>query len=303
MCIHEEDAGILFKHLDFRDDSFTVTRARRLIVQQIFTPANYEYVVQWIFHQDGTVQFEVRLTGILNTYTLGEGEDPTPWGTCVYPGVNAHNHQHLFCLRVDPMVDGVNNSVNMVDAVASDAPVGSEENPHGNAFYAKKTKLDTTGKAVTDYNGATSRTWEIVNESSIHPYSKKPASYKLVSREVPGLLPKEGSLVWKRAAFARHAVHVTKCKPKSSATFFGLLTLQRPRRSDLARRPTCPSNLWRAISWHHRVDRRRHRVHRQHRYRPLAHIWRHTHSEPRRFSCHARRAYYIVAAASQLLPQ
>jgi primary-amine oxidase len=210
VCIHEEDAGILFKHLDFRDDSFTVTRARRLIVQQIFTPANYEYAAQWIFHQDGTIQFEVKLTGILNTYTLNPDEDPSPWGTCVYPGVNAHNHQHLFCLRIDPMVDGPNNSVNVVDAVASDAAVGSDENPFGNAFYAKKTRLATAGQAMTDYDGATSRTWEIVNDSSIHPYSKKPASYKLVSREVPGLLPKEGSLVWKRAAFARHAIHVTK---------------------------------------------------------------------------------------------
>lgn len=52
----------------------------------------------------------------------------------------------------------------------------------------------------------------MANEAKIHPYSKKPVSYKLVSREVPGLLPKEGSLVWKRAGFARHAVHVTKCE-------------------------------------------------------------------------------------------
>ncbi|KAF5017139.1 hypothetical protein F66182_10971, partial [Fusarium sp. NRRL 66182] len=82
----------------------------------------------------------------------------------------------------------------MVDTVASEAPVGSPQNRYGNAFYAKKTKLRTSGEAKTDYNGATSRTWEMVNESKVHPYSKKPASYKLVSREVPGLLPKEGSL-------------------------------------------------------------------------------------------------------------
>lgn len=212
ICIHEEDAGILFKHTDFRDESVTVTRARRLIVQQIFTAANYEYAVQWIFHQDGTIQPEIKLTGILNTYSLNEGEDPGPWGTQVYPRVNAHNHQHLFCLRVNPMIDGPDNSVVMVDAVPSDAPVGSEENFYGNAFYAKKTRLETEGSSRTDYNGATSRTWEMVNESRRHPYSGKPASYKLVSREVPGLLPKEGGLVWKRAGFARHAVHVTKCK-------------------------------------------------------------------------------------------
>ncbi|KAL2206036.1 copper amine oxidase [Sarocladium strictum] len=210
ICIHEEDAGILFKHSDFRDESVTVTRARKLIVQQIFTAANYEYAIQWVFHQDGTIQPDIKLTGILNTYALNPDEDPGPWGTCVYPQVNAHNHQHLFSLRVNPMIDGTDNSVFMVDAVASDAAVGSKENFYGNAFYAKKTKLDTEGSSRTDYNGATSRTWEMVNESKLHPYSKKPASYKLVSREVPGLLPKEGSLVWKRAGFARHAVHVTK---------------------------------------------------------------------------------------------
>jgi primary-amine oxidase len=46
ICIHEEDAGILFKHNDFRDDSSIVTRARKLIVQQVFTAANYEYAIQ-----------------------------------------------------------------------------------------------------------------------------------------------------------------------------------------------------------------------------------------------------------------
>lgn len=127
-------------------------------------------------------------------------------------GVNAHNHQHLFCLRVDANVDGPNNTIVMADAVASDAPVGSPENFYGNAFYAKRTKFETTGQSATDYNGATCRTWDICNFSKPHPYSGKPASYKLVSREVAPLLPKEGSLVWKRAGFARHAVHVTKCK-------------------------------------------------------------------------------------------
>lgn len=98
----------------------------------------------------------------------------------------------------------------MSDAVPSDAPVGSAENFYGNAFYAKRTKFRTTAESKTDYNGATGRTWEICNTNRLHPYSEKPASYKLISREVPGLLPKEGSLVWKRAGFARNAVYVTR---------------------------------------------------------------------------------------------
>ncbi|QBZ55114.1 hypothetical protein PoMZ_00006 [Pyricularia oryzae] len=178
----------------------------KLIIQQVFTAANYEYAVQ----QDGSIQPEIKLTGILNTYSMNPGEDTQGWGTQVYPGVNAHNHQHLFCLRIDANVDGPNNTVFMSDAVPAEAPVGSAENFYGNGFYAKRTKLRTTGESRTDYNGATSRTWEICNTNRPHPYSGKPASYKLISREVPGLLPKEGSLVWKRAGFARHAVCVTK---------------------------------------------------------------------------------------------
>ncbi|KAF2142929.1 uncharacterized protein K452DRAFT_317821 [Aplosporella prunicola CBS 121167] len=210
ICIHEEDAGILFKHTDFRDDACTVTRARKLIISQIFTAANYEYCVYWIFHQDGTIQLEIKLTGILNTYPMNDGEDLEGYGTEVYPGVNAHNHQHLFCMRIDPNIDGPNNTVFVADAARGAGEVGSKENYYGNAFYCKKTKLETQATGTSDYDGNTSRTWEMCNTSKLNPYSKKPVSYKLVSREVPPLLPKENSLVWKRAGFARHAIHVTK---------------------------------------------------------------------------------------------
>lgn len=316
ICIHEEDDGILFKHSDFRDDSVIVTRARKLIIQQIFTAANYEYAIQWVFHQDGTIQPEIKLTGILNTYALNADEDPSPWGTQVYPGVNAHNHQHLFCLRIDPNVDGPNNTVFMTDTVPSDAAVGSPENYYGNAFYAKRTKLATAGQARTDYNGATSRTWDICNEGKLHPYSKKPASYKLVSREVPGLLPKEGSLVWKRAGFARHAVHVTKCEYKSSALPKGTDVCRvspyeadmtsppnRLGRPALARGPPRPPDLRGALARPAGVDRRRQRAHREHGHCPLAHLWRDAHPRPRGLPRHAGRADDAPAAPAQLLHQ
>ena len=212
ICIHEEDSGILFKHTDFRDDSVIVTRGRKLVVSQVFTAANYEYCVYWIFHLDGTIQLEIKLTGILNTYAMDSGEDTHGWGTEVYPGVNAHNHQHLFCMRIDPNIDGPDNTVFQVDAKQGPGEVGSAENKYGNAFYAHKTKYATAKEAIADYDGSTSRTWDIANTNKTNPNSHKPVSYKLVSREVPMLLPKEGGLVWKRAGFARHAVHVTKCK-------------------------------------------------------------------------------------------
>ncbi|KAH0610064.1 uncharacterized protein H6S33_012610 [Morchella sextelata] len=210
ICIHEEDSGILFKHTDFRDNSVIVTRGRKLVISHIFTAANYEYCIYWNLHQDGTIQLEIKLTGILNTYAMAPDEDTKGWGTQVHPGVNAHNHQHLFCLRIDPMIDGQKNTVFQVDATRGEGEVGSAENKYGNAFYAKKTKYSTVGESFSDYDASSSRTWDICNTNKTHPYSGKFPSYKLVSRETPPLLVKEGGLVWKRAGFARHSIHVTK---------------------------------------------------------------------------------------------
>ena len=109
-----------------------------MIISQIFTAANYEYCVYWILRQDGTIKLEIRLTGILNTYICADGEDIGPWGTVVYPNVNAHNHQHLFSLRIHPRIDGDNNSAATSDAKPSPFPTGSTQNMYGNAFTVKR---------------------------------------------------------------------------------------------------------------------------------------------------------------------
>lgn len=214
-----------------------------------------------MFHQDGTVQLDIKLTGILNTYSLNPGEDTHGWGTEVYPGVNAHNHQHLFCMRIDANIDGPENTVFQVDAVRSAAETGSAENKYGNAFYAKKTKYTTPREAMADYDGSTSRTWEMANTNKLNDYSKKPVCYKLVNREVPPFLPKPGGLAWKRAGFARHAVHVTNCKPvypnfRVKIIIIAVCTDNYSlRRSNPPGRSTRPPNLRRAVAGPPGLDR------------------------------------------------
>lgn len=212
VCIHEEDDGLLFKHSDFRDSFATsiVTRSTRLIISQIFTAANYEYCIYWNFLQDGAIRLDIKLTGILNTYILDDeaGETAGPWGCRVYPNVNAHNHQHMFALRIHPRIDGDGNSVSVVDGAASPHPLGSPENMYGNGFYASSKTFKTVNDSLTQYvNG---RTWDIFNPNLKNEYSGKPPSYKLVSFQCPPLWAKPGSLVYKRAPWAHNTVQVVK---------------------------------------------------------------------------------------------
>ncbi|KAK9420518.1 hypothetical protein SUNI508_06258 [Seiridium unicorne] len=212
ICIHEEDNGLLYKHTDYRDGSVISARDRRLIISQIITAANYEYAFYHIFTLDGTYKLEIKLTGMLNTYCLHSSETAAPYGTEVARGIDAHNHQHIFSLRVDPAIDGPSNSVIQQDAVASEHPVGSEENMYGNAFLSKPTPLRTAKDGVRDYCHETSRAWAIVNPQSINPSSKKPVSYKIINNNCPPLLAKPGSMVHGRAAFARHSLWVLPYK-------------------------------------------------------------------------------------------
>ena len=56
--------------------------------------------------QDGTIKYEIKLTGELSTNLPNPEEgDSSPYGTMVLPGVNAQHHQHMFCARLDMAVD------------------------------------------------------------------------------------------------------------------------------------------------------------------------------------------------------
>ena len=76
ICLHEEDFGMLWKHTDWRTNQTEGRRSRRLAVSMIATVGNYDYGFYWYFYQDGSIQLEVKLTGIINTMALKPGESP-----------------------------------------------------------------------------------------------------------------------------------------------------------------------------------------------------------------------------------
>ena len=85
ICLHEEDAGILWKHNDLFTGRTEVRRSRRLVVSSIATVGNYEYGFYWYFHQDGSLELEVKLTGIMSTRAAGHGP-PEPYSPAIAPG-------------------------------------------------------------------------------------------------------------------------------------------------------------------------------------------------------------------------
>jgi len=208
ICMHEEDYGILWKHVDWRTGQTEVRRSRRLVISFIATVGNYEYGFFWYLYQDGTIQFEVKLTGIMNTGALPPGVK-AKYGTLVAPQLYAPNHQHAFNVRLDMMVDGADNSVHEVHLESE--PL-EPENPHGNAFYVKSTLLASEAEAQQTMDLPSGRYWKIVNPSSLNAMGE-PVAYKLMPGEnaLPYAHPEASAM--KRAAFTQKHLWVTPYAP------------------------------------------------------------------------------------------
>lgn len=213
ICIHEEDAGLLWKHTDYRvgGRSYSV-RSRRLVISMVCTVANYEYVWNYYFYQDGSIEFEIRLTGILQAYVAGPNE-PAPYATRVAPGIHAHFHQHLFSVRVDPMVDGLLNSVIETDVLPTTAEYGSPENFAGNAFQIHDRVLRRANEGAREWDASADRRWRIVSAEKRHHASGQLTGYSIgVKGGATVALPRPEGWVGRRATFARNTLWVVREK-------------------------------------------------------------------------------------------
>jgi primary-amine oxidase len=204
ICIHEEDSGVLWKHVDERAGA-EVRRARRLVISFHATVANYEYLVYWRFYQDGNIECEVRATGIMVTsHTAAPGSRPAN-GTVVDQGIYAPFHQHFIVARLDLDVDGPDNTVY---ASESRPARPGDDDPYALGLTVASTPLRTESEGKQDYDWATQRGWKVVNDNVTNGLGT-PVGYKLVpSAALPPLLD-PASPAFQRARAIGHTLWVT----------------------------------------------------------------------------------------------
>lgn len=204
VCVHEQDNGIGWKHTNYRTGRAAVARNRELVLQSIITVANYEYILAFMFNQAGELDYEVRATGILSTQPIDEGIE-VPFGTVVHPGVLAVHHQHIFSLRVDPMLDGHHNRLVYDEALPMPR---SAFNPHGTGYYSKETVVEQSGGFNINYD--INQTFKIQNTAVRNPVNGKPVAYKIHAPPFQKILADTDSFNHKRAEFADKNIYAVK---------------------------------------------------------------------------------------------
>ncbi len=207
ICVHEEDSGILWKHSDAWNGTTESRRNRRLVVSFFVTVGNYDYGFYWYFSLDGSIELEVKATGVV--FTSAYPGDGYPYASELAPGLGAPYHQHLFSARLDMAVDGPDNAVDEVESVL--VPRGPD-NPTGTGFTQKVTRLRTESRAQRLADNTRNRSWVVVNPSVTNRLGR-PVGYQLHPEGRPVLLADERSDIHRRATYATKHLWVTPYAP------------------------------------------------------------------------------------------
>lgn len=217
VALYERDGGLLWKHDDRGRSRNESRRGRELVLSWIATVGNYDYAFNWVFHQEGTLEMEVLLTGFMETkaVALKKVDDPQEhsgdlrYGHLVAPNVLAVHHQHFFNFRLDLDVDGPRNSV--VEMNTRALPAGPD-NPYRNAFTMDETPMRNEKEASRQMSLAESRRWTVLNLEATNSLGY-PAGYTLLPGENSVAYAAPDSWVRKRAGFINAPFWVTPYDP------------------------------------------------------------------------------------------
>ena len=215
VAVYERDGGILWSHQAF--PKVEARRARELVLSFVATAGNYDYGLNWIFHQDGTLEAEVILTGIMSckgvaneTVSASDHQKPSH-GHLVAPHVEAVHHQHFFNFRLDMDVDGPEG--NCVVEMNTQALRDKPEFKQRTALVMTESLLRNEQEAQRSLDLAANRRWKVINPSMKNKLGM-PTGYTLIPGEnsVPYVAPDSSAA--KRAGFINSHLWVTPYDPQ-----------------------------------------------------------------------------------------
>ena len=215
--LYERDGGVLWKHVNDDDTKKNESRrARQLVLSMIATVGNYEYGFNWVFHQDGALEMESLLTGIMSVKAVAaEPENNhnhnSRYGHLVAPGIEAVHHQHFFNFRLDMDVDG-SDANSVVEQNTGALPAGTN-NRYNNAFTMHETVFKRELEAQRSLNIATNRRWKVINPNVKNSLGQ-PTGYLLLTGENSISFSGVNSFVRKRAGFVNNHLWVTQYAPE-----------------------------------------------------------------------------------------
>lgn len=184
---------------------------RQLILRSAATIGNYDYVLDWRFDPDGTMEVAVGATGVIETRSTVEknaahaAHTGSETGQYVDENTLGINHDHYFSYRLDLDVDGPQNSFMLHRMV----PQRVENDPMRKSIWVAQASTAQREKdAILDIQLDKPSMWMFVNPSVKGPMGY-PAGYEVMAGATAKSLMTADDPTQMLGAFSAHQFWVT----------------------------------------------------------------------------------------------
>ena len=258
ICVFERETGDpVWRHWSAEmPDS---RRSRDLVVRVGAVVGNYDYLLDWIFRQDGAVEVRVGTTGILevkavearNAKQAKPGADA--YGRFVDRNIVAVNHDHYFSYRLDLDIDGASNRFVVDRLVTRRLPEG---HPRRSLWVREEHVPASEHEAQLDINLERPALWRVVSNDQTNS-SGYPTSFQVVPGRNANTLLSEDDYPRRRAGFIDHHLWVTPQRDGERHAAGDHPTLSEPGQGlpawTTADRPIRNTDIvvWHTIGMHH----------------------------------------------------
>ncbi len=191
--------------------------SRELVLRTAAVLGNYDYILDWIFQQDGTIRVAVGATGIVETKNVAETSVTDPMGgpgthpehgSLVEPHLVAVNHDHYFSFRLDMDVDGPQNSF-MLDTMVPQQLTGSVRK----SIWTVKSSMPMREKdGILDLDLHRPTMWTFVNPSQKNAQGY-PTGYEIMPGETAVSIVSPDDPAQQVGAFSEHQLWLTPYSP------------------------------------------------------------------------------------------
>jgi len=207
-CVFERSTGVVaWRHGEDGGDRVDGKAARELVVRTSATIGNYDYLLDWVFKQDGGITVSVGATGILETRVVKSVQAGTDdrFGTLLDKNVLGVNHDHFFSFRLDMDVDGAANSLSVGKLIPERLP---EAHARRSIWRVEEMAARTEKDGIRDMDMHRPETWRIVSGDAKGPLGY-PTSYEIASGHNAMTLMSDDDWPQKRASFSLHQLWTT----------------------------------------------------------------------------------------------
>ena len=230
-CIYERETGDpSWRH--YEDEQPDSRKSRDLVVRTAAVVGNYDYLLDWIFRQDGSIEARVGATGLLEVKATSavSAIPPAPaagpvnatavdalqaetaadaYGRFLDRNVIGVNHDHYFSYRLDLDVDGADNRFVADRLVTRELPA---DHPRRSLWVQEPHAAQTEQDAQLDINLAQPALWRILSTSRRNAVGY-PTSYQLMPGRNANHLFVADDYSLRRAGFIDHHLWVTPYDP------------------------------------------------------------------------------------------